>query len=178
MLKRDLIGQLKRDNPRWIHARIAEAAGSTAVSVNTMLNRGPEKGLAANRKWRTENPEKDRAATHRWRKQHPARYLLSKARGSAKKRGLQFSITLAGVEAMLAPMVCSVSGFPLRWNGPTPGRDPMAPSLDRVNNGEGYVSGNVRVVCWMYNRMKGADTDEQALEVARALVARNPPWLI
>lgn len=30
----------------------------------------------------------------------------------------------------------------------------FAPSLDRINRRRGYVKGNVRVVCWIFNTLR------------------------
>jgi hypothetical protein len=40
-------------------------------------------------------------------------------------------------------------------------RQDNSPSLDRIDNTKGYVKGNVRIVSWRANRLKGNATDEE-----------------
>jgi hypothetical protein len=82
---------------------------------------------------------------------------------------------LEEVELMLAPMVCEVTGINLSWDAcDKPNKKRVwAPSIDRINNELGYITGNCRVVCWGYNWMRGNMPDEDVLKIARALVERN-----
>ncbi len=123
--------------------------------------------------------EADRALTNeaskRWREAHPPRSLLRQCRASAKARGHECTITEADIGQMLAPMTCSATGLPLTWehDGSTKYR-PWAPSIDRIDGSKGYVPGNVRVVCLLYNQMRSNHRDEDLLKVAVALAARAP----
>lgn len=58
-------------------------------------------------------------------------------------------------------MRCSVTGIRLEH---TLERKPNAPSIDRLDNFRGYEKDNVRLVSWIYNRTRGADSDEDVLE--------------
>lgn len=113
--------------------------------------------------------------TNRWRAENYARKLLGACRGSAKQRGHVCTITEADIEALLAPMTCSVTGLPLslEHEGDTR-RNPWAPSIDRLDCSEGYVPGNVRVVCAIYNLARGDFPDEVVVTMAKALAARAP----
>ena len=46
-------------------------------------------------------------------------------------------------------------------------------SVDRVVSRKGYVHGNVRLVCAGLNALKGGATDDEALALATAYVARQ-----
>lgn len=129
---------------------------------------------ASKRRYETD-PEKVREANRRWKTDNPASHLLRNCRGNARKRGLDFALTVEGIEGMLAPMVCSATGLPLTWghDGDT-SRNPWAPSIDRLDCSKGYVPGNVRVVCVLYNLARSDFRDEDLLEVAKALAARAP----
>lgn len=113
--------------------------------------------------------------TNRWRGENYAQKLLGACRGSAKQRGHECTITAEDVEAMLAPMTCSVTGLPLSLghDGDT-SRNPWAPSIDRVDCSKGYVPGNVRVVCVLYNLARSDFRDEDLLKVAKAVAERAP----
>ena len=134
-----------------------------------------EKKREKNRRWYVENPEKAREATRRWKADNPARTLLLNCRRNAKVRGQECTITADDIEALLAPMTCSATGLPLtlEHEGGTT-RNPWAPSIDRLDNALGYVPGNVRVVCVLYNLARNDFPDEALLTMAKALAARAP----
>ena len=48
-----------------------------------------------------------------------------------------------------------------------------AASLDRIDSSEGYVAGNVRVVSWRYNMMKGPHSDADLYEMCKIIVDNN-----
>ena len=74
---------------------------------------------------------------------------------------------------MLKPMACEATGLPLllEWKGPS-GSNPWAPSVDRLDNSLGYVPGNVRIVCWAFNNMRGDFPDEVVETLVRACHAK------
>lgn len=128
------------------------------------------------RSWKQRNPEKAAAASKRWEQKYPARKMLTQCRGNAKQRGLECNLTLQMIEEMLQPMTCSATGLPLsfeRIDGQRHSRSPWYPSIDRLDNSVGYVPGNVRVVCSIYNFMRSNHADHDVLAVARALVVRH-----
>jgi hypothetical protein len=46
-------------------------------------------------------------------------------------------------------------------------------SVDRIDNTRGYEAGNIQLVCWAYNRAKGASTDAAVLRMALELVNKT-----
>lgn len=72
--------------------------------------------------------------------------VRSLAKLASKRR--EMSLSAADLLALAAADVCAVSGVAIEWDKT---RSPRSPSLDRIDNGRGYVSGNVRVVCLMAN---------------------------
>ena len=87
--------------------------------------------------------------------------LLSVARARATKRGLPFDLTVTDLEI---PKRCPVLDIELRW-GSWRQRD-HSPSLDRLIPERGYVKGNVLVVSWLANNIRGSFTPEQLRRVA------------
>jgi hypothetical protein len=85
---------------------------------------------------------------------------INAARKRALKKGLAFEINAAYMRCLF-DMRCSVTGLRMRVGAP-PGltqSDPLSPSIDRIDSKQGYVMGNVRWVCWAFNRFK-ADWDD------------------
>lgn len=92
----------------------------------------------------------DREYATRYRTKHPARQLIQHAWAKAKRRGLQFDLNqhVAEIEARVAPMVCEMTGIPLKVNGPC-GFNSL--SIDRKVPKLGYTYSNIRIVCWAMN---------------------------
>lgn len=86
-------------------------------------------------------------------KREPRARMLRCARARAKKKGFQFAIT---IDDIVIPTHCPVLGIPL-----FPGKGTFtdnSPSLDRINNDLGYISGNVRVISYRANSLKSDGT--------------------
>lgn len=125
------------------------------------------------RHWRNENPEKNLAASNHWKSKNRAKFLLLQCHRRAKARGHECAITVEMIETMLAPMTCSATGLSLTWEHSGSSKaNPWAPSIDRIDCSRGYVPGNVRLVCWAFNMMRGDFPDEVVFALAKALAAR------
>lgn len=92
--------------------------------------------------------------------ENPAAYMLSRAKQRAISKGLEFSISESD---FVIPAVCPVFGTLLsvankkfREPGFSGSKDSM--SLDRLDSSKGYVPGNVAVISWRANRIKGDAT--------------------
>ncbi len=94
-----------------------------------------------------------------WRLKHPLRQMLKAARARALQKGLAFSLQELD---LILPETCPVLGIKLVLGNPVQGPD--SPSLDRIDNSKGYVPGNVRVISWRANNLKG-DATLQELEL-------------
>lgn len=83
--------------------------------------------------------------------------LFTNASKRAKKMGVQFTITRDDI-----PLVhtCPVFNVPLRLHVGKQGNDSY--SLDRIDSTLGYIPGNVRVISWRANYLKGNLTLAQA----------------
>lgn len=103
--------------------------------------------------WRKKNAERHKNNMRAWCAANPEKHLLSNARQRAKSKGLEYRLT---VEDVKIPRVCPVLGIRLiRAAGY---RGDASPSLDRIDNTKGYVSGNVCVISWRANALKRDST--------------------
>lgn len=84
------------------------------------------------------------------RKRNPAMTLMKEAKHRATKKNLKFDIQISDI---ILPTHCPIFGIPLSFS--TGRRMDNSYSLDRVDNTKGYIKGNVLVVSWKANRMKG-----------------------
>lgn len=95
------------------------------------------------------------------------------ARCRAKARGIEFDIPRGAIEAAVLDGRCQVTGIPFDLTLSSKRTEAFSPSLDRIDPRFGYVSGNVQVVVWIYNRAKGDGTHEDVLKLMEALSAEQ-----
>lgn len=114
-----------------------------------------QKKLATTKAWQKANPEKHKAhqkkSSEKMHRAWPEKYLWTLAQTRAKRRGIEFTIS---VEDIQIPEYCPVLDFKLgpilanlkdRWQSPT---------LDRIDNDKGYILGNIAVISFRGNSYK------------------------
>lgn len=142
-------------------------------------------------KWRCDNREKLRlAAAERYRTKKTeiiaqiARHhttargravrLVVSARGRAKKYGYDFDLNNDAIERVLLEGRCEKSGIILDLNPRSDVmRNPLAPSIDRIDNSGGYTISNSQVVCNMFNCGKGEATEIDFIAMCVAVAERH-----
>jgi len=130
------------------------------TDFHAALNRNPAKAAQYNRD--------NQAKTH-----------LHRTRHSAKRRGLTFALTEAWFEKHLQNGFCQLTGLPIRIKPYQPNsqgsRTFYSPSIDRIDNNEGYTIDNCRIICWGANQLKSKFTDRDINALALGIVLRNLP---
>lgn len=102
--------------------------------------------------------------------------LVATARNRANKFNLPFDLDVDYVYDLLKTDKCPKTGLPFEYKNKGKNfreRHPMTPSTDKIDPSKGYVKGNVQIVCWWYNLSKAMYTDEQVLELCKAVVKQN-----
>lgn len=94
------------------------------------------------------------------RKRDIRKFLLHSTKNRAKKKKLEFNLT---IEDILIPKMCPVLGLPLVANDGYAKDD--SPSIDRIDPNKGYVKGNCCVISHKANRMKQENTLEDLLKI-------------
>jgi hypothetical protein len=94
----------------------------------------------------------------------PEWLLWESAKQRAKKKGLQFTLTL---EDICIPEKCPVLGIPLEVG--VKKRCDNSPSLDKKDPSGGYTPENVWVISWRANRIKCDGTLEELEMIVKAL---------
>ncbi len=138
----------------------------------------PYKDPEMNRVYQREYARKSRLATplriketkHKYRLAHPERLMFNEAKLRAKKKGLEFSIT---VEDIHIPTTCPYLGSLLDRNrqGPKDHR----PSLDRIDNTKGYTPENIQVISTLANKMKNTSSREELVAFAHGVLRGIEP---
>lgn len=89
-----------------------------------------------------------------WNSRNRERILWVSARRRAAAKGREFSIKIEDIEI---PEFCPVLGIPLDSHA----------SIDRVDNSKGYIPGNIRVISYRANIVKGSGTLHEIESIAR-----------
>lgn len=104
-----------------------------------------------------------REHVHSWREDYDradrdwktvAKIMHDRQKSSAVARGMPFDLNPERVYALMKAtgFKCAVSGIPFAKRFASDGRrDPWAPSIDRIENRQGYTVDNCRVVCMAAN---------------------------
>jgi len=95
--------------------------------------------------------------------------MVRRAKSRAKREGFDFNITEDDIKPL--PEFCPVFGDRLRTSEIP--QDPHAYSLDRIDNKQGYVKGNIAVMSYRANRLKNDGTAEEH-EIIAAWMRSNP----
>ena len=107
------------------------------------------------------NKVAQRRAREKYERRNPEYVLWNAARQRAKRGGLQFTMERTDIAI---PAVCPLLGIQLiHKRGKGRGFWDNSPSIDRIDNGLGYVKGNVWVISWLANKMKATASREQLL---------------
>ena len=101
--------------------------------------------------------------------------ILTRHRKGAKRRGLEFSLTVEDVQAMLERQAgrCAVTQKPFNNTKPAGQKiKPWAASLDRKNCDVGYINGNCRLVCASVNIAMNRFGEGAFMELLESMVRR------
>jgi len=102
--------------------------------------------------------------------QSPNKVLWDTSRANAKHVGMVHTITPDDIPL---PTHCALLGMELTYTPGTDGRghrDLNRASIDRIDNSLGYIPGNVQVISWQANRLKGTLTSKQLIYLAKAIL--------
>ena len=97
------------------------------------------------------------------------RSLLNLAKKRAENSGMLFDIT---VDQLELPETCPLLGVKINYAAEGRGGSPNSPSIDRIDNSLGYISGNVWVVSWKANRIKSNATIDELYLIYKNLKAK------
>lgn len=106
---------------------------------------------------------------------HRAARLVADARKRAKMKGETFQMSKARIEVALLIGKCERTGIEFQLDGVVNGigRNPFAPSIDKIDPNKSYSDINIQVVVWAYNigkyLMTNAEYERYILTVAEHL---------
>ena len=91
--------------------------------------------------------------------------LLSHLKSSAKKRNIEFSLTLLDLYDLGFPLTCPLLNVPLNYSNR--GYNEFNPSIDRIDSNRGYVADNIQVMSFKANRAKNNLSDKELKQMAK-----------
>ena len=92
---------------------------------------------------------------------NPEKILVKAAKVRAKKRNIPFSLEPKDI---LIPIFCPVFGLKLEKSSRVAGNN--SPTIDRILPKDGYVPGNIEVISWRANRLRGNGDSEDHFRIA------------
>jgi hypothetical protein len=102
------------------------------------------------------NPELYKNQVKNWKKNNIEKTMIKHIKKSARERGLEFNLELTD---MVVPKICPVLGTKLEVNQDKARHN--SPSVDRIDSSKGYIKGNIRIISWRANNVKGNSTIEE-----------------
>lgn len=85
--------------------------------------------------------------------------IYNRLKQSAKKRGIEFNLSLPELNEISFPITCPVLGIPLRWNRGEPKDNSY--SFDRIDSSKGYTIDNLQIISYKANRAKNNLSEEE-----------------
>lgn len=92
--------------------------------------------------------------------------IYKSRRSYATKNGIPFTISFEEIWEAFSGGVCQVTGVPFRTDK---ARGLATPSLDKTIPELGYVPGNVKLVVWAFNSLKGDSSEEEAIALIKEM---------
>jgi hypothetical protein len=88
--------------------------------------------------------------------------IYNRLKQSARKRDIEFTLTLSDIIHLDLPITCPIFSIPLVYNRGKAMDNSF--SVDRIDPNRGYIADNIWVISWKANRMKSnATLDELKL---------------
>ena len=137
-----------------------------------------EKVLVKTRKYQEENKESYRIWGMSWREvpKNRIKESVGHARASAPRRGLSFDPELFKL-ADNPPTHCACCKIALDYStGKGGNNNSRAPTLDRVDNSQGYTLENVRVICRRCNHLKSNASFEEIVNFYKYMKENIPKY--
>lgn len=100
--------------------------------------------------------------------------LFNGVKQRCRKKGYDNEVTKNFISTFLEIGRCWATGFLFKYEkSKRGGITPFSPSIDRIRSDNGYVVGNVQVVCSMYNVGKGGHDELDFIAMCLAVADRN-----
>ena len=117
---------------------------------------------------------KSDACENCYEKYRQAQTLFYSSEYRAKQKDLSFNLTIEWILSNLVKCPKTNLNFTFSENGSSySNRSPTTPSIDKINPLLGYTKDNCQIVCWWYNSAKQQFSDEEVLNLCKAVVTTS-----
>lgn len=90
--------------------------------------------------------------------------IYNRLKASAKRRNIEFKLTIPELNHLSFPITCPILGIPLSFNR-LEAQD-NSYSFDRIDSSKPYEIDNIIVVSWRANKLKNNATKEELEKIA------------
>lgn len=104
--------------------------------------------------------------TIEYKKEQYLKWMLYRSKQRAKTKGWEYSIDYKWLKEN-TPEKCPKCNIEFRYDNNIK-MDPLAPSIDRIDNSKGYTKDNCIIVSWIYNCGKGPYNEEILYKICKA----------
>jgi hypothetical protein len=139
----------------------------TYIPIVKLLERDPE--------WAARVRARDvrKRRRHRNSPAMRARVMRQGVKDEARRKGIEFDLSLEWFETRLKVGVCELSGLPFDFERGGKTAKPNAPSIDRIAPGGHYTETNCRMILFSINRALWNWGEDYVLSVFRHVLARR-----
>ena len=135
------------------------------ITQKQIRERNPTKERTRSANWRINNPERHLEVINKRRFKIDSRIkgICTAAKTRAKITGRNYSIDYKIVIEILNKQgnKCAITGLDFDLsNHEIYHRNPLGPSIDRIDSNKGYTPDNIQIVCVFYNCMKSEWSNE------------------
>ena len=103
-----------------------------------------------------------------------AQVMRQGVKDEAKRKGVQFDLSLAWFQVRLDAGICEMTGMAFDFEKTGTGRTAHnAPSIDRVVHGGDYTVANCRMVLFALNRALSDVGEDRMVAIFKAVIARR-----
>ena len=135
---------------------LAEKRQKYRESTARWIANNPQRHLENCRKYRAKNRARTNEWAKQWRQKHPEKALLRASKKRAARAGLTHTLTS---EDITIPEQCPVLHIPLSMGEKIIHHG--SPTIDRIDNTQGYTPENIIIVSWRANKLKSDATADE-----------------
>lgn len=88
-----------------------------------------------------------------------SRIIYNRIKSSAKRRGIDFDLSIVDINNLSFPITCPIFGMPLYWHTGKPQENSY--SIDRIDSSKGYTIDNIQVISLKANVAKNNLSDKE-----------------